>query len=98
MTPCVSENLLSEVGRRERAAASSLSGLYHDDHCDALQWLCFSATIYPSLVAGMRHDDGEAGQLRMVALLVYWIVALGTVWPLLSLLCTKYPAGHLRSN
>lgn len=37
-------------------------GIYHDDHCDALKWLCLSATITPLLWLGY----GEAGQLRMV--------------------------------
>lgn len=59
---------------------------YHADRCDALKWLCFSATFTPLLWLG----HGEAEQLRMVAVLAYWTVAYGTVWPLL---CTKNLAG-----
>ncbi|KAH0357867.1 hypothetical protein KCU83_g25, partial [Aureobasidium melanogenum] len=49
-------------------------GFYHDDHCDALEWLCSSATLTPLLWL----ECGEAGQLRMVAVLAYWIIAHGT--------------------
>lgn len=58
---------------------------YHDDHCDALEWLCSGATFTPLL--WLEH--GKARQLRMVAVLAYWTVAYGTVWPLL---CTRNPA------